>query len=97
MSFSGLLNALDGVASQQGRVVFMTTNHLEKLDPALVRPGRCDIHIRLDYASPNQMRKMFLHFYAARQEIDHGLSEDGAVRGLQKKGREETVQAPNEG
>eukprot|EP00357_Protocruzia_adherens_P019985 CAMPEP_0115024918 /NCGR_PEP_ID=MMETSP0216-20121206/33614_1 /TAXON_ID=223996 /ORGANISM="Protocruzia adherens, Strain Boccale" /LENGTH=204 /DNA_ID=CAMNT_0002399249 /DNA_START=442 /DNA_END=1052 /DNA_ORIENTATION=+ len=33
VSFSGLLNALDGVASQEGRIVFLTTNHIEKLDP----------------------------------------------------------------
>lgn len=42
VTFSGLLNALDGVAAQEGKLVFMTTNHVDKLDPALVRPG---IHI----------------------------------------------------
>jgi mitochondrial chaperone BCS1 len=45
ISFSGLLNALDGVRSQEGRIVFMTTNHKEKLDPALLRPGRADVHV----------------------------------------------------
>ena len=44
VSFSGLLNALDGVRSQEGRILFMTTNHREKLDPALLRPGRTDFH-----------------------------------------------------
>ncbi len=34
LSLSGLLNILDGVASQEGRVLIMTTNHLEKLDKA---------------------------------------------------------------
>lgn len=43
VSFSGLLNALDGIRSQEGRILFMTTNHREKLDPALLRPGRCDM------------------------------------------------------
>jgi SpoVK/Ycf46/Vps4 family AAA+-type ATPase len=38
-TMSGLLNALDGVASADGRLLFCTTNHLEKLDPALCRPG----------------------------------------------------------
>lgn len=42
VTFSGLLNALDGVASAEGRILFMTTNHPEKLDPALIRPGRVD-------------------------------------------------------
>ena len=36
LSFSGFLNALDGVATQEGTVLFMTTNHAERLDPAQV-------------------------------------------------------------
>ena len=51
VSFSGLLNALDGVRSQEGRISFMTTNHREKLDPALLRPGRADVHIEFTNAS----------------------------------------------
>ena len=47
VTFSGLLNALDGVRSQEGRILFMTTNHREKLDPALLRPGRADYHVHL--------------------------------------------------
>ena len=35
---------MDGVASQTNRVLMMTTNHRERLDPALIRPGRCDLH-----------------------------------------------------
>lgn len=42
VTFSGLLNALDGVRSQEGRILIMTTNHREHLDPALMRPGRAD-------------------------------------------------------
>jgi chaperone BCS1 len=45
VSMSGLLNAIDGVASQEGRVLVMTTNHPENLDKALVRPGRIDMEI----------------------------------------------------
>jgi chaperone BCS1 len=51
VTFAGLLNALDGVRSQEGRILFMTTNHKEKLDPALLRPGRCDVHVKLNNAS----------------------------------------------
>ena len=43
VTFSGLLNALDGVASSEERIIFMTTNHLEHLDNALIRPGRVDV------------------------------------------------------
>jgi mitochondrial chaperone BCS1 len=63
LSFNGLLNALDGVTAQQGRMVFMTTNHLEKLDPALVRPGRCDLHLFVGNATQAQIKKMLERFY----------------------------------
>jgi len=69
VSFSGLLNALDGVASQEGRLLFMTTNHIEKLDPALIRPGRCDVQLQLKLASKNQMERMFLRFYPGEEEL----------------------------
>jgi chaperone BCS1 len=57
------LNALDGVRSQEGRILFMTTNHKEKLDPALLRPGRCDIHVKLDNASHVQITNLFTRFF----------------------------------
>jgi chaperone BCS1 len=63
VSFSGLLNALDGVAAQEGRIVFLTTNHLERLDRALMRPGRVDRLVELGNASRAQLRTMFLRFY----------------------------------
>lgn len=63
VTFSGLLNALDGVASAEERMVFMTTNHIERLDPALIRPGRVDMKVLLDNVSEYQLRKMFGRFY----------------------------------
>jgi chaperone BCS1 len=63
VTFSGFLNALDGVASGEERIIFMTTNHIAKLDPALIRPGRVD-HVELvDNASPEQARRLFTRFY----------------------------------
>ena len=41
--FPGLLNALDGVVASEGRLTFMTSNYPERLDPALIRPGRVDV------------------------------------------------------
>jgi len=64
VTFSGLLNALDGVASAEERVIFMTTNHIDKLDQALVRPGRVDMTIRLGEATESQMAHMWDRFYA---------------------------------
>ncbi|HZV53835.1 MAG TPA: AAA family ATPase [Rhodocyclaceae bacterium] len=63
VSFSGLLNALDGVAAQEGRIVFLTTNHLDRLDKALIRPGRVDVVVELGNASAAMLRTMFLRFY----------------------------------
>jgi chaperone BCS1 len=63
VTFSGLLNALDGVASGEERIVFMTTNHVERLDPALIRPGRVDLSQLIDDASPSQARTLFTQFY----------------------------------
>lgn len=63
LTLSGLLNALDGVASTEGRIVVMTTNYLERLDPALVRPGRVDVKVCIDYASVTQLEAMFGRFY----------------------------------
>lgn len=63
VTFSGLLNALDGVRSQEGRILMMTTNHREKLDPALLRPGRADVHVELNNASEKQMKGLFRKFF----------------------------------
>ncbi len=77
ISFAGLLNALDGVAAQQGCMVFMTTNHRKKLDPALIRPGRCDMHILIDNASSAQIAAMLRRFFP---EIDLELAQSFASR-----------------
>ncbi|GMI09340.1 hypothetical protein TrRE_jg10297, partial [Triparma retinervis] len=63
VTFSGLLNALDGVASQEGRITVMTTNHLERLDPALVRPGRVDLKVELSNATKDQAGELFARFF----------------------------------
>jgi chaperone BCS1 len=65
VTLSGLLNVLDGVASQEGRIVLMTSNFAEKLDKALVRPGRVDRMIYLGHISPRSSELMFLRMYAA--------------------------------
>ncbi|KAF8329373.1 uncharacterized protein EI90DRAFT_2997066, partial [Cantharellus anzutake] len=63
VTLSGLLNAIDGVQAQQGRLLFATTNKYLSLDPALVRPGRLDVHIEFSYASKWQAAELFKRFY----------------------------------
>ncbi|ODQ81937.1 hypothetical protein BABINDRAFT_33044 [Babjeviella inositovora NRRL Y-12698] len=69
VTFSGLLNALDGVASAEECITFMTTNHPEKLDPALLRPGRIDFKKLINNASQFQVKQMFLRFYENENEL----------------------------
>lgn len=64
VTFSGLLNCLDGVASTEARILFMTTNYLERLDPALIRPGRVDLKEYIGYCSHHQVEQMFRRFYS---------------------------------
>ncbi|KAF7291312.1 hypothetical protein MIND_01275300 [Mycena indigotica] len=75
LSLSGLLNALDGVAAAEGRILFATTNHLEKLDPALSRPGRMDVWVEFRNASKWQAEALFRNFFPSsdpepEEEID---------------------------
>ena len=84
VSFSGLLNALDGVTARPGLLVWMTTNHLEKLDPALIRPGRIDRLIEFGPATHDQIRQMFQAFFPgahAAPDLDH-LARRWAARGV---------------
>ncbi|KAK8084935.1 BCS1 N terminal-domain-containing protein [Apiospora hydei] len=64
LSLSGLLNILDGVASQEGRVLIMTTNHLEKLDRALIRPGRVDMIVEFGLADADMTASIFRAIFA---------------------------------
>lgn len=64
VTLSGLLNVLDGVASQEGRIVLMTSNYAERLDRALVRPGRIDKMIYLGFISQRSAELMFKRMYA---------------------------------
>jgi len=84
VTFSGLLNTLDGVASSEERLLFMTTNHIERLDRALMRPGRVDRVYLLDDASDYQARRLFLKFYQG-SEYDHDDDGDDTKRTVDKK------------
>uniref|UniRef100_A0A8D8YXZ1 Mitochondrial chaperone BCS1 n=2 Tax=Cacopsylla melanoneura TaxID=428564 RepID=A0A8D8YXZ1_9HEMI len=63
VTLSGLLNCLDGVASSEARLLFMTTNYIDRLDPALIRPGRVDLREYVGYCSKHQLELMYRRFY----------------------------------
>lgn len=63
LDLSGVLNVLDGVVDCPGRIVIMTTNHPEVLDPALIRPGRVDKKLLLDYIKAPACMNMVEHYF----------------------------------
>jgi len=70
ISLSGFLNIIDGVASSEGRILVMTTNHIEKLDSAMLRPGRVDLTIHFGRAGLAILKGMFMAIYSTNEAED---------------------------
>ncbi len=70
VDFSTLLNCMDGITTQRGLVMFMTTNHVQKLDPALQRPGRVDVSVDFGIPSLDQYQAA-LNVLAADYKHEH--------------------------
>ena len=79
ITLSFLLNLLDGVLESPGRILVMTSNFPERLDAALIRPGRIDVKIRFDRIGCSFIREMVEHFYnTAIQPADIPVCLEGA-------------------
>lgn len=63
VSFSCLLNCLNGVFQKEGVITIMTTNHIEALDPALIRSGRVDMRVEIGNPSDVQINEYLTRFY----------------------------------
>lgn len=70
VSLSGLLNAIDGVAAREGRLLFMTSNFPDRLDSALLRPGRVDVRERLDLLQATEAMAMFRAYHPEADEAE---------------------------
>jgi len=68
ISFSGILNTLDGFGSQVNLITILTTNHKAVLDKALYRPGRIDQVVHFDYATETQIKDMFIRFLPEKKD-----------------------------
>lgn len=80
MDLSGLLNVLDGVVDCPNRILVMTSNHPEKLDPALIRPGRVNLKLYLGYIQLEEAKQMVAHYFSdATAEELAGLDNAWAV------------------
>jgi SpoVK/Ycf46/Vps4 family AAA+-type ATPase len=63
VGLSEILNALDGICSVDGRILIATTNHIDKLDSALVRSGRFDIQVKVDYVTLDTLQQFFSFYF----------------------------------
>jgi chaperone BCS1 len=70
VTLSGLLNVLDGLLAPAGVVFIMTTNGIEHLDPALLRPGRIDYKVYLGSAGDQQKVELYRRFFPDASEFE---------------------------
>ncbi|XWS42095.1 hypothetical protein CRYUN_Cryun17cG0139200 [Craigia yunnanensis] len=81
VTLSGLLNFTDGLWSSCGdeRIIVFTTNHKDKLDSALLRPGRMDVHILMSYCTPCGFRILASNYLGIKEHALFGEIEE-AIR-----------------
>jgi chaperone BCS1 len=70
VTLSGLLNVLDGVHAPENVLFFMTSNRIEALDAALLRPGRIDVRLLLGFADRSQKVELYRRFFPGATEAD---------------------------
>jgi DNA polymerase III delta prime subunit len=69
ITLSYLLNLLDGVLETPGRILVMTTNYPEKLDKALIRPGRIDVNIHFGKSTSKMIKEFIEFFYSVKFDV----------------------------
>ena len=70
-----ILNLWDGLKETPGRILGISSNHYDSLDPALVRPGRIDITMKLDNVTRETIYQMFRHYYGQGAESLQQLTQ----------------------
>lgn len=70
VTFSGILNTLDGIATPHEFICIITTNYKNLLDDALLRPGRIDNIIKFDYAKRSQVRDIYKAYLGSKYDAD---------------------------
>ena len=85
VTLSGLLNVIDGACAPEGHLLIMTTNHVEHLDPALIRPGRVDMKIHFTFATREQAEMLFCYMYEPKRGATHTKFDVKKVPALAKE------------
>ena len=73
-----ILNALDGIGSPTNVIYVFTTNHIEVLDPAFIRPGRCDLKLEIKGVTLETLKEfMQFHYPGAHIRYPHSTIKSG--------------------
>ena len=77
ITLSFILNIIDGIRETPGRILIITSNNYESLDPALIRPGRIDMTLEMKNASVDVIKEMYNHYYSdvIPEEIEQKLCD----------------------
>jgi ATP-dependent 26S proteasome regulatory subunit len=68
ITLDDILNLWDGIRETPGRILVISSNHYDKLDPALIRPGRIDITHELSNASHNTISEIYFHLFGKKMD-----------------------------
>lgn len=74
LGMANLLNALDGVGAPSNTIYIFTTNHIEKLDPALIRPGRIDLKLDIGGVCQETLDQFLMEHFGVVKELSAPLN-----------------------
>merc|ERR1712133_65202 len=76
LTLASLLEVLDGVMEMDGRMIVITTNYPEKLDKALIRPGRIDMKVKFNKMTSKCILEMYEHFFELKAPLSESKLPD---------------------
>merc|ERR1711915_842273 len=75
LTLASLLEVLDGVMEMDGRMLIITTNYPEKLDKALIRPGRVDMKVKFGPCTRENIIEMYEHYFEEKLPQDFDIAK----------------------
>lgn len=78
ITLSGMLNVIDSIITVEGRILIITCNHIEKLDDALIRPGRIDKKLNITLLNSKDIEEMVFHYYNKKIILEEEYHMSGA-------------------
>ena len=83
--FSSLLNAMDGLAAPEHVVYIFTTNDMDVIDPALLRPGRLDLKLEITFVNRKQFDEFTLRHYGKVSDLDFSIKDGMTFAAIQNE------------